>query len=228
MNLITTFYHSENNQRNNEIQKCLISNNNNSYIKKIYLLNDKMYPLHFIQDKTKIVQIEVDDKNKDRLMFSYAFHFINNNLSGEPCILSNSDIIFDNTLSLFNNYNWNNKFLALSRYNDFARKQLALQYSQDAWLFMSPCKIPLGKCNFTLGKMGCDGRIAYLAHDSGYHLLNPALSIYSYHVHESNFRTYKINDRVEKPYIWVYASRLNQQCLLKIKTNKDLMPINNN
>ena len=73
MILITTYYESDNLHRKNEIIQCLINNNDNKYIKNIYLLNDKIYPLDFLQDASKIIQIIVDDDNKKRLGFDYAF-----------------------------------------------------------------------------------------------------------------------------------------------------------
>lgn len=41
-----------------------MNNNNNKYIKNIYLLNDAIYELEFLEDKSKIIQIIVNDDSK--------------------------------------------------------------------------------------------------------------------------------------------------------------------
>ena len=53
MILITTYYKSTNDNRNKEIDKCLIKNFENNYIKKIYLLNNDIYNLSFINNIIK-------------------------------------------------------------------------------------------------------------------------------------------------------------------------------
>ena len=87
-NLITCYYNTINTNRNNEINECLINNLNNKYIKKIYLLNDKIYNFDFLNNENinKIIQIVVDDKNKERLHYNYAIDFINNNIFNETTI----------------------------------------------------------------------------------------------------------------------------------------------
>jgi hypothetical protein len=54
MNLITSYYISPNNLRQEEINQCLINNINNEYIKKIYLIVDKIYNLDFLENIEKI------------------------------------------------------------------------------------------------------------------------------------------------------------------------------
>ena len=223
MILITTFYQSSNQERNNEIKECLIKNTNNTFIEHIYLLNDTRHSLNFLTDTKKITQIIVDDNNKQRLGFDFALNFINKNLSGKKCILANSDIHFDNSLSQLSAFNLTTYFLTLSRYEDYLRTQMALKWSQDAWIFQSPCKINLNKCCFKFGTLGCDGRINYLAYEAGYKLLNPSKSIFSYHLHKSNYRTYNNTTRVVKPYLWVDASNLNEKAKLSIKTDTSVI-----
>ena len=53
INLVTSFYKSGNNERDLEIETCLKKNYTNKFIDKIYLLNDKIYNLDFIDDKFK-------------------------------------------------------------------------------------------------------------------------------------------------------------------------------
>ena len=223
MILITTYYESDNLYRKNEIIQCLINNNDNKYIKRIYLLNDKIYPLDFLQDESKIIQIVVDDDNKKRLGFDYAFSFINSTLIGQKCILANSDIFFDNSLSHLENFNLNNYFLTLSRYEDTNKTQLASAWSQDAWIFTSPCRIDKNLCKFKFGTLGCDSKLNYLAYKENYNIVNPSKTIFSFHLHASNIRTYNKEYRIDKPHIWVNSSFLHEKGQLTLKTDNELI-----
>jgi hypothetical protein len=65
--------------------------------------------------------------------------------------------------------------------------------SQDVWIWKNILKNYEDKeCNFTLGKLGCDNKIAYIFHQMGYKVLNPSLEIITYHLHkEENDRLYE-------------------------------------
>ena len=121
MILVTTYYKSDNLERQKELDKCLIKNIQNKYIKKIYLLNNYLYDLSFINQeiqKNKIEQIIISNNTNYKLKYNDSIQFINENLYDEICILSNSDIYFDNSLSKINNKIINNSLLALLRYDE--------------------------------------------------------------------------------------------------------------
>jgi len=204
--LITSYYLTNNIDRQIEIETCLINNLNNNMLKKIYLLNDKHYDLNFSDNENKIIQIIVDDDNKKRLSFDYVINFINSNLKDEICILSNSDIYFDDTLILLKNYNFNNKFFGLTRYDN--NKLIYKADSQDSWFFKSPLNIDLSKCNFKFGHPGCDNRLAFIVKESEYEVINPCYSIKTHHLHKSKFRTYNEKNRVVRPYYFIKFSKL--------------------
>jgi len=205
--LITTYYKSSHEIRQKEIDDCLINNFNNKYIKKIYLLNDSVYELNFINDlNNKITQIVVDDENKERLGFDYAFGYVNNSLSGEKCIISNSDIYFDSTLELLKEYDFESKCLALTRYDD--NKLKFKSNSQDSWIFQSPINIDLSNLNFKFGHPGCDSRINQIIKDSGYHIINPCLSIKTHHLHSSGIRNYTEKNRIGGKYLYLDFCKL--------------------
>ena len=123
--LITSYYHSSCKDRQLEIDDCLRRNAKNPLIKSIHLLNDQIYDLSSIfseskDDSEKIIQVVVDDDNKKRLSFLYAISYANRNFPGKICMLANSDIYYDDTLSKLNTITkerWRNTFLAISRYN---------------------------------------------------------------------------------------------------------------
>lgn len=206
-NLITTYYKTENLQRQNELDKCLKNNYDNKFIDKIYLLNDSVYEIEFIDDhKNKIIQIVVDSNNVKRLGFDYAVNFINTNLQNTLCIMSNSDIYFDDTLGLLHGYNFDNIFFGLTRYDN--NKIIKKKDSQDSWLFKSPLQIDLSKCNFKFGYPGCDNRFAYVVNEAGYKVSNPCLTIKTHHLHSSDYRTYNEINRIKRPYYLIQFSFL--------------------
>ena len=223
MILITTYYETENITRNNEIKKCLVKNFENKYIDKIYLLNNKIFDLDYIDDESdKIVQIIISDKDNYKLKYNDAIDFINKNLSNSICILSNSDIYFDNTLSKIDNSIIKNSLFALLRYDEdikgqkkiFCRHDIPRDDSQDSWIFKSPLNINLDKLNFSLGTLGCDSMFASILHEENINLKNPALDIVTTHVHNSEFRTYNCDDRVHGNYCLVSPCHLNEESII--------------
>lgn len=203
--LITQLYET-NLERYNEMIKALRNNINNKFIEKIYLLNEKKINLDSINSENKIKQIII----KKRLTYKKAIDFSANTFdSNTIVILCNSDIWFDNTLKKITNYNLNDTVITLSRYNikeDNSYELFNVKYSQDSWIFKNPLKLQYNY-NFELGTPGCDNRIAWVLKNSKkngkfYNVLNPALTIKSYHEHKNNFRNYN-RPTIPKPYYHV-------------------------
>jgi hypothetical protein len=166
MILVSTYYKSDNSERQKELNKCLIKNTENKYIKKIYLLNDALYDLSFIDKevyinkqipKDKVKQIIISNDKNYKLKYDDCIKFINENLNDQICILSNSDIYFDNSLSKINNKIINNNLLALLRYDEtiegnrkiFKRNNYPRDDSQDCWIFRCPLNVNIDKLNFS-------------------------------------------------------------------------------
>jgi hypothetical protein len=219
MILITTYYITSNESRNNEINKCLKKNFENNYIKKIYLLNNNNYNIDFIEQyKNKIIQVIISLDKDYILKYNDAISFINKYLKNEICILSNSDIYFNETLSLVNNQTIINNFFALLRYDEdetenltiFKRHDIPRDDSQDCWIFKSPLNVDLNKLCFSLGTLGCDSIFASIVNDSGIKVSNPSLDIVSIHVHKTDFRTYSVNNRIHGNYCMVPACKINE------------------
>jgi hypothetical protein len=219
MILITTYYKTLNENRNNEINKCLIKNFENKYIKKIYLLNDKIYTIDFIDNyQSKIIQVVISNDKNYKLKYNDAIFFINKYLVDEICILSNSDIYFNESLELINDKNIENNFFALLRYDEdengnlslFKRYDVPRSDSQDCWIFKSPLKVDLNKLNFSLGTLGCDSVFAYIVNNSGIIVSNPSYDIISIHVHNTEFRTYSYINRIHGKYCMIPICKLNE------------------
>ncbi len=222
--LISTYYTSSNEDRNIELQKCLINNLNNDYISKIYLLNNEIFDLSFLSKHNKydftkkIEQIIISNNPKYILSFKDAIHFINVNLINNICILSNSDIYFDNTLSYIKKNDMNNKLYALLRYDEDenGNKTLFSEYneprkdSQDSWIFKSPLKINLDKIDFSFGTLGCDNIFARHVYDNRIIITNPSYDIVTTHLHNTNYRTYNIDNRLYGIYCLLIPCKLNE------------------
>ena len=160
------------------------------------------------------------------------FLFCNENLSGETCIISNSDIEFDDTLSIIKNEDLEGHFLCLSRWDKQADGSLAYHRaadSQDCWIFKSPVPPSMTvESNFFMGQCGCDNRIAYVAKKCGLMPTNPSPLIRPIHHHLSEYRTYKWAERVDGYYLRVYpaddwdVSRLGSDiCLYEEITDRE-------
>ena len=222
MILITTYYISDNEFRNNEINKCLIKNIENNYIKKIYLLNNKLFDLSFLKNiknyKNKVIQVIISTHDNYILNYKDAIQFINTNLKDKICILANSDIYFDDSLFKINSQNIHGRFFGLLRYDEdnegnkkiFTRFDEPRNDSQDSWIFMSPLNIDLSKIDFTFRTLGCDSIFSKYVYDSGLKVCNPCYDIITTHVHNTEYRTYNCDHRIHGIYCLLQPCHLNE------------------
>jgi hypothetical protein len=141
-----------------------------------------------------------------RAILGEFFSYINKLPAGRVVALANADIGFEDASMSFSGVSWEKLFLAVSR-RDVWRPSAA----QDAWIFRTPIHPAfedIGKWNWTLGKGGCDHRIAYEAARSGYRVINPSISVAMKHFHLSGERTYSKADNVPPPYGFVFPTDL--------------------
>jgi hypothetical protein len=209
-NLIISYYHSPNDERQTELNQCLINNSKSPHIKSIFLLNSQIFDLDFIDQeyRHKIVQFTVDDENRDRLHYDCAIQFTNNYLCGQKCIVSNSDIYFDETLNHLDSVNFSDNItFALSKYENEVLSERIID-SQDSWIFVSPLKVDLSLLKFKFGIPGCDNIFAGIMVKSGYRVFNPCKTIKIHHLHESNYRTYNESERLQGEYWCVIPCEL--------------------
>jgi hypothetical protein len=113
-------------------------------------------------------------------------------------IIANADIYFDHTLARLDGYDLRGRLLCLSRWDlqpDRSWRLFDYESSQDAWIFQTP--VPDFNCNFYLGLLGCDNRLASEAECAGLVLSNPSRSIRAYHMHASGVRRYTEAQRLQ-------------------------------
>lgn len=148
-------------------------------------------------------------ESPSKLTYDFLFEQINK-ITGpnDINIICNSDIFFDETIALANSIR-SNQVYALSRWDWFGDNRSVFfdrPDSQDTWITKGKVQNVFG--GFTLGRLGCDNRIAHEFEKSGYKISNPSKSIKTHHVHGSMIRTYSRNDPVPGPYLTVPTSVL--------------------
>jgi hypothetical protein len=190
MRLIVNYYVDSDQERQKEIEKCL-EINSKIFDEVILLVDD---PNVF---KPGFLNVYI----KNRPQFNDYFNYSSNGWN----VIANSDIYFDETIKLVDKYS-SNHFIALTRYDigkDGKARFLNRLDSQDAWIFK-------GKTNFeapfNLGVPGCDNVLAHIAQKAGYKVINPSLSIKTYHLHNSGKRSYTMRDKLPPPYLLLTPS----------------------
>ena len=226
--LVQQFFIHSNSRRQNEILFCLKKNAQNENIKKIFLLNERLYT----QDEMKLTNYEFKRIEqiiiKTRLRYKDFFDFIadnkinknktydktdnktdnkidSKNLNGYV-ILSNSDIYFNETLKNLYKTNLSIKKACFMQLRIGDSQYFMKTYgssSQDAWIFHTNTTPPkhINKIfNFNLGVLGCDNKIAYYFYRLKYNIYNEPYRIHTIHVHKTKIRNWKKKDRIKPPY----------------------------
>ena len=197
VNLYTSIYTDKSAARQKELIYCLNQNIKNPLIDNIYLIveGDVKLPQ---SDKLILIQGK-------RPTYRDFFELIDNTVTSanDISIVANTDIYFNETLSLLNIQD--RQCLALSRW-DKTKAGLKLhneRYSQDTWIFKGKMR-NVRFCDFYLGIPGCDNRIAYELNRAGYRLHNPANTIQTIHYHQTNLHNYDDKTpKIPKPYLYV-------------------------
>lgn len=198
--LITFLYNETNRKRVNEYTKCLEINRYHPSIEKIHVIYDTSKDM--IDNDNRIltystlrsIPITYSDK---RPTYGFCFEVANRYYPNRRVIVANADIYFNETLTLLEEYDLTNKFLALTRWDvrpdgvlvPFAPGGVPITVSQDVWIFETPLH-QFGRDDIELGILGCDTRIAYWAQKSGLTVVNPCLTIQCCHLHNSRVRNY--------------------------------------
>jgi hypothetical protein len=114
--------------------------------------------------------------------------------AGKACVVANTDISFESSWGL-RSLCKPGRLVALTRWENptgprFLGHQVDDRFfsgSQDAWAFIAGT-IPAVDMNIPLGMVGCDNVIAGWAIKNGVEVINPALSIKTFHHHSSRER----------------------------------------
>jgi hypothetical protein len=203
--LVTQYYRPGPTQRRQEIDTCLKKNIACDLIDRVVLLNETACADSFRSPKLEELVI------KKRLTYADVIRWIYEKAPADILVtFANADIYFDDaSLRLL----WSTdlqdvpKFLALLRWDDVPGKEPALfgprADSQDAWILSSSAVKAVewdwAALNFPFGKGGCDNAITVEMFKKRFLVSNPAMTLKTYHLHNSGVRNYNPRDIVEKP-----------------------------
>jgi hypothetical protein len=224
---LTQFYTPEKAKRQREINKCLHMNFGSKYIDRVVLLNERHEEFAVYgseEDYAKKVKETVIHK---RLTYADVFKRASEFPDDVVLVFANADICIDDvSWKHLWSLNLENKFLALLRYDvpengvyEEAKIFGPRADSQDTWVVRVKDikERGLGKdeeflkaVSFPFGQMGCDNAISLEMLRKKFLVVNPAVSLKTYHLHTSNIRTYAVNNVVDKPvFLYVNPSGLN-------------------
>jgi len=131
-----------------------------------------------------------------RLRYGHVFRMCASKFAGRVCVLANADIQFDYTARLLGSVVTAKRLVTLTRWESPATPRMMGQYrderfysgSQDVWAFLGGELVGVGD-RIPLGYIGCDNALAGEAMKAGYAVVNPALSIRTWHNHKSTGRS---------------------------------------
>jgi hypothetical protein len=180
------WYTDDSRDRQAEYEHCLRINYANPFIGRIILIVSDGSNPPYNSGRVHIHRCHTRPSYQD--IFKIALR-----ISGKHniCILANTDIYFDSTITNVERFDLHRSVLALSRW-DVRHGGTAVHYrrsdSQDVWVWGGDVSRIEGL--FSTGIAGCDNRIAHLFTESGRKVLNPSEDIRAYHYHLTGKRNY--------------------------------------
>ena len=199
MILLTALYQDPDPARRGELLECLRRNLAAAELGEIHVFLEDAVIAAELQSHPEFNSARVRPVQQNRrVTYRKLFDYANSQLTGKRVIIANADIFFDETLALLDGHDLSGELLCLSRWDVQADGSATLfehPGSQDAWIFRAPIR-PFF-CEFYLGLLGCDNRLAWEAQRSGLKLSNPGRSIKANHLHLSQVRHYTERQRLK-------------------------------
>jgi hypothetical protein len=204
--MVTQFFRHSSKKRFQEIKECLRRNCACPFIDQIVLINEKDYSYEWndIPNHHKIKQVVLGT----RLTYADFLRYTYENIPYHTfTILCNADIYFEDSLNDLWKINMTDRMLGLLRWDDDGRGPTKATLfgpradSQDTWIFLSDSiKNKSWNWNdfqFQLGQAGCDNAFAGKMLYYRFLLSNPALTLKTYHLHNTNIRNYNKKDYIK-------------------------------
>ena len=205
---LTQYYVPEKPKRRKEIRTCLERNMESKLIDRIVLMNEKK------EELPTGGQVPIEERVLGkRLTYADVIHAAAEFPADVICVFANADIcIDDESWRQLWQVNMENKFLALLRYDvpESGRTEDAKIFgpradSQDTWVVRVEDILKRGAStiakglDFPFGKMGCDNTVALEMLRQKFLVVNPCLSLKTWHFHSSGVRGYETNDVIDRP-----------------------------
>jgi len=219
---ITTMKNENDPNRRCEILLTLEENVKNDYLENLVILyegneNDLTFKelKNFNSSKIHIEMINF------RPSVSTIFSYLNEKFPKDFVMMSNSDIVIDESIKNIESIHLDNTILALSRFNrvndkwklskvGFFKDDQYYSASQDVWIMKTPFDFPAGTFDrFWLGKWGVEKFVNYFIR-AGYKVLNPCLEVKIYHFHSiiQSHRPHSLY--LDLPDVYLKYSTLNE------------------
>jgi hypothetical protein len=203
INIVSTFYTTSNEQRNMELTATLLKNVESPIIEKIHLFIDDVDALNILISLTKHTdKISIIEGYKKPL-YSDFFRYILKNVKGKLCMITNADIYISSYEEQLLKALYKNKWVyALTRHEHDMSCPLIDRYfgSHDCYIFNSEfidaSIINYKFTEFYQNLVGIESRIISAFIELNFTAYNPCKQIQIVHLHESNFRTWNVEDWV--------------------------------
>ena len=213
---ITQYYTPDKLRRQREIKKCLEQNLNCPIIDKVVLLNERDFSDDFSEtdaySTSKKLKKEIVFR---RLTYKMVVEWVQKNVPDNVIVVfGNADIYLD-AVSWKDvwSVDLDNVFLSLLRWDvqegDEPPKLFGPRNdSQDTWGFLSTSvkskTWDMKQLDIPFGKAGCDNAITVEMLRKKFLIVNPSLSLKTFHLQLSNYRTYDPQEIVDRPcYMYV-------------------------
>jgi hypothetical protein len=153
------------------------------------------------------------DGTTRRASFGDLFRLAAERFAGRVCVIANSDIACDASLRLAEPLVAGRRpvLVALTRWDDASGPSMEgrvdatdwrfYSHSQDTWVFVAG-RLPPFPADFLLGIPGCESRLAFEAAAAGVTVVDPALSIRTWHIHASGTRSWTRRDAYGGPVLF--------------------------
>lgn len=205
--LFTTVYNERDLQRIAEYHNCLENNISNSVIEEICIFSEGGEKLLPESPKLKIREINC------RPTYSDYFQWIASvSEENDISIIANTDIYFDASIAMLKRFLRSNVCVALARWDiqpDGKAVMRDRNDSQDSWIFRGKVRAVEG--GFPIGVPRCDNRILFELLRAEYRVLNPAISLRSFHLHRgdrNDYGTENLPNYVSPPYAYLWPHNL--------------------
>ena len=204
--LIQQYYVDPKSKRAKELYRCLVKNLECPLVDKIILcMENSNVPLP-PDPLNKLVKIPM----KSRITYAACIEIIKKHVDPATIVVfANTDIYLDETWRSIWSVDLNDVFLSLLRWdepndqNGQAKIFGPRSDSQDTWVIYSNSVFSrtwdLKALDIPFGKSGCDNAILVEFLRQKFKIVNPALSIRTIHVHQSEVRNYVKSELVDRP-----------------------------
>ncbi|MEY3228561.1 MAG: hypothetical protein RLZZ536_3180 [Planctomycetota bacterium] len=205
--LFTTWYMEAIERRRREYEHCKLRNLNCKWLGAVQVFDES-------GELENLQRLNVRRVSR-RPTYADFFSWINELASpNDFSVIANTDICIDNSIRMLERIDWSGKVaLAISRWDVAGDGRCSVfdrGDSQDCWIFRGPITGVEG--NFPLGVYDCDNKIAYELQQAGYRVLNPALSLRTYHHHQCGYRSYEQKPApdygIRPPFLYVEPDNL--------------------